>query len=74
LSTKSLQAMPGKTNLIYVFLILTSLYCIDGCKTKHPAVKKEIVKKPEEMDDQVTDNIKAVLQYAKDNNGKIMIP
>ena len=43
-----------------------------SCKTKHaPVKKKEIVKKPEEMDDQITDNIKIALQYAKDNNGKI---
>lgn len=41
------------------------------CKSKHAATEKEIVKLPEEMDDQVADNIKAVLQFAKDNNGKI---
>ncbi|MEP6948039.1 MAG: L,D-transpeptidase family protein [Ginsengibacter sp.] len=35
------------------------------------APEKEIVKKPEEMDDQIADNIKALLQFAKDNNGKI---
>ncbi len=35
------------------------------------APEKEIVKKPEDMDDQIADNIKAVLQSAKDNNGKI---
>lgn len=48
-----------------------AMYCWVGCKGKHAAVKKEIVKIPEEMDDQISDNIKAVLQYAIDNNGRI---
>lgn len=60
-----------KTNLLYVILMLMSLGYLVSCKNKHPAVKKEIVKQPEDMDDQVADNIKAVLEYAKDNNGKI---
>ncbi len=63
--------MLGKTNLVYVFLLLIPIFCVLGCKTKHAAVKKEIVKQPEDMDDQITDNIKAVIQFAKDNNGKI---
>ncbi len=60
-----------KANLIAVFLIVSLSCCVVSCKTRHPAKEKEIVKIPEEMDDQVSDNIKAVLQYAKDNNGKI---
>lgn len=63
--------MLRKTNLVYVFFALIVVCFVVNCKSKHAAVKKEIVKKPEEMDDQITDNIKAVLQYAKDNNGKI---
>ncbi len=60
-----------KANLIRV-LIIAGLSCFyTSCKTKHPAKEKEIVKKPEEMDDQITDNIKAVLQFAGDNDGKI---
>jgi murein L,D-transpeptidase YcbB/YkuD len=63
--------MLRKPNLVYVFLLLIPIFCVLGCKTKHAAVKKEIVKQPEDMDDQITDNIKAVIQFAKDNNGKI---
>jgi L,D-transpeptidase YcbB len=64
--------MSHKTNLVYVFFLLMITGLAIGCKTKHaPVKKKEIVKKPEEMDDQITDNIKIALQYAKDNNGKI---
>jgi murein L,D-transpeptidase YcbB/YkuD len=60
-----------KTNLVYVLLMVIGSCCLVCCKSKHPAVKKEIVKRPEEMDDKISDNIKAVLQFAKDNNGKI---
>ena len=63
--------MLRKTNLVYVLLMLMFICVMVRCKSKHAAVKKEIVKKPAEMDDQVTDNIKAVLQFAEDNNGKI---
>lgn len=63
--------MLQKTNVVYVFFALIMISCIIGCRSKHAAVKKEIVKVPEEMDDQIADNIKAVLQFAKDNNGKI---
>ncbi len=63
--------MLRKTNVVYVFFTLMVMCCIVCCKGKHPATQKEIVKKPEEMDDQISDNLKAVLQFAKDNNGKI---
>ncbi|MEP6927745.1 MAG: L,D-transpeptidase family protein [Ginsengibacter sp.] len=63
--------MLRKTNLSCVFLILIATCCLVCCKTKHAAIEKEIVKKPEEMDDQISDNIKAIIQFAQDNNGKI---
>jgi murein L,D-transpeptidase YcbB/YkuD len=63
--------MLRKANLVYVLLMLMLVCFIVRCKGKHAAVQKEIVKKPAEMDDQVTDNIKAVLQFAEDNNGRI---
>ncbi|KAA9041164.1 L,D-transpeptidase family protein [Ginsengibacter hankyongi] len=63
--------MLQKTNVVYVLFTLILMSGIIGCKNKHAAVKKEIVKVPEEMDDQITENIKAVLQFAHDNNGKI---
>jgi L,D-transpeptidase YcbB len=58
-------------NLISIFLFLIIMSCLVCCKSRHVAPEKEIVKKPEEMDDQITDNIKALLQFAKENNGKI---
>ena len=63
--------MLSRTNLIFVFLIFTITFFLVCCKSKHTVVEKEIVKKPEDMDDQITDNIKSVLLFAKENNGKI---
>jgi L,D-transpeptidase YcbB len=63
--------MRRKTNVVYVFLTVILMLSLVCCKTKHAAIKKEIVKQPEEMDDQIADNIKAVIQFARDNNGKI---
>jgi L,D-transpeptidase YcbB len=63
--------MLRKTNLIFVFLIFAIPCCFFSCKSKHKIVEKEIVKKPEDMDDQISDNIKSVLQFAKENNSKI---
>lgn len=63
--------MLQKTNVVYVLFAFVIMSCAIGCKSKHAAIKKEIVKVPEEMDDQITDNIKAVLQFVKDNDGKI---
>ena len=57
--------------LIIISFILAGSLCFTSCKSKHAAVKKEIVKQPEQMDDQISDNLRAVLQFAKDNNGKI---
>src|SRR5450432_950421 len=54
-----------------IFLLIFIMCCAVCCKNRHVAPEKEIVKKPEEMDDQIADNIKALLQFAKDNNGKI---
>ena len=58
-----------KANLILAALIF--FFFSYSCRTKHAAIEKQIVATPEEMDSKVGDNIKAVLQYALDNNGKI---
>ena len=63
--------MLRSVNFICIFLFIIAVYCLQGCKSKYVPPEKEIVKIPEEMDDQITDNIKALLQSAKDNNGKI---
>ena len=56
----------------YLPLILFSFFCfLFSCKSKHAAIEKQIVATPEEMDHKVSENIKDVLQYALDNNGKI---
>lgn len=60
-----------RTHLIYIFFILSTYVHFYSCRNHTPPAKKEIVKKPEEMDDKITDNIKSVLQYANDNDGKI---
>jgi murein L,D-transpeptidase YcbB/YkuD len=63
--------MLRSVNFICIFLFIIAVCCSPGCKSRYVAPEKEIVKIPEEMDDQITDNIKALLQSAKDNNGKI---
>ena len=50
------------------FIILLFLF---SCKSEHAATEKEIVATPEEMDTKVTENVKEVLRYAIDHNGKI---
>jgi hypothetical protein len=61
--------VPHKAKPIFIFLLLIPF--IFSCKSKHAADEKQIVAKPEEMDTKVTENVKDVLQYALDNNGKI---
>ena len=61
--------MLHKVNVIKFFSIILLIFCWVGCKNK--IKEKEIVKAPEKMDDQVSDNIKAVLLFAKGNKGTI---
>ena len=63
--------MLRKVNLVNVFLFVLILCCYTACKEKHAVREKEIVTTPGQMDAQVADNIKAVLLFANDNNGKI---
>ena len=42
-----------------------------GCKSNHTVKEKEIVMTPERMDDQISDNIKSVLSFAKKSDGII---
>lgn len=42
-----------------------------GCKSNHTVKEKEIVMTPEQMDDQISDNIRSVLNFAKGSNGMI---
>lgn len=67
--------MLSKLNLIIVIFFVSAFLLFGSCKEKkHPRVvivKKEIVKKPEEIDDQITGNIKNELAFAVENNNKI---
>ncbi|HUS02759.1 MAG TPA: L,D-transpeptidase family protein [Chitinophagaceae bacterium] len=60
-----------RTKAYLIFALFISMIFIFSCKSKHAATEKQIVATPEEMDTKVTENVKAVLQYALDNNGKI---
>lgn len=63
--------MPAKVNLIKVSLFLFIASFFFACKNNPSVKEKVIVKVPEKMDDQITDNIKAALDYAKASNGLI---
>ncbi|MEP6583598.1 MAG: L,D-transpeptidase family protein [Ginsengibacter sp.] len=60
-----------RRRITYIIFILTIYTYLPACKNHTPPPKKEIVKKPEEMDDKISDNLKSVLQYADDNEGNI---
>ncbi len=62
--------MLAKLNFIKI-LLFPLLFFFCACNN-HKAIKqKEIVKAPEKMDDQISDNIKSVLDYASTSGGKI---
>jgi murein L,D-transpeptidase YcbB/YkuD len=58
-------------NIIKKISCVLLIFCWFGCNTHTEIKEKEIVKVPEKMDDQISDNIKSVLGFAKENNGKI---
>ncbi len=60
------------------FLVFSSLFFLVlffSCKSKDAPEgyrdQKEIIETPEKMDEEVAKNVKEILQYALDNNGKI---
>jgi murein L,D-transpeptidase YcbB/YkuD len=63
--------MPGKVNVIKIISVLLVIFGWAGCKNRTVIKKQEIVKAPEKMDDQVSDNLKSFLLFAKENNGFI---
>jgi L,D-transpeptidase YcbB len=60
-----------KANFIKIFSTGLLFFCFFSCKNNHSVKEKEIVKAPEKMDDQIADNIKAVLLFAQNSNGVI---
>lgn len=60
-----------KLNVIYIFLFIAIVGGLSACKQKYAAKEKKIVLTPEQMDKKVSENINAVLLFAKDNDGKI---
>jgi murein L,D-transpeptidase YcbB/YkuD len=63
--------MLHKMNVIKFISILFFLCFYIGCKNNPTVKEKEIVDVPEKMDDQISDNIKAILIFAKESNGVI---
>ena len=61
--------MHTKVNIVNVLLFALLLAC--SCKSKRAADEPVIVTTPEQMDEMVTTNLRAVLQYAGDNQGNI---
>lgn len=63
--------MAGKFGSIKFCLIAFLICLVAACRQNEPVKKKEIVKVPEKMDDQISDNIKASLNFAGTSNGLI---
>lgn len=58
-------------NFIKVSFFILLVCGFAACQDKHSAKEEEIVDVPEQMNKRVSENIKAVLLYARDNDGKI---
>src|SRR5690242_12839171 len=63
--------MLHKLNPIKILLIFSILAISKGCQEHKEIKEKEIVKTPEKMDDQISDNIRSVLDFASTSGGKI---
>lgn len=63
--------MVYKITVQKVAFLVVVIMIMAGCKSKSVIKEKEIVKVPEKMDDQVRDNIRSVLVFARDADGKI---
>lgn len=63
--------MLTRLNLIKVSILFFVVFCFTSCQDKHAAQETEIVETPGQMNDHVSDNIKAVLLYALDHSGEI---
>lgn len=63
--------MLHRVNLVNFFSVFLVIFFWVGCKDHTHVKEKEIVKTPEKMDDQVSDNIKAALSFAERSNGTI---
>ncbi|MEO8822614.1 MAG: L,D-transpeptidase family protein [Ginsengibacter sp.] len=62
--------MSSKLNILNI-LSLSVLIFFSACNSHKTIKQKEIVQTPEKMDDQVSDNIKSVLDFAGTYKGKI---
>ena len=63
--------MLTRFNFINVSILFLVVFCFASCQEKHPAKEKVIVETPGQMNDQVSENIKAVILYALDHEGEI---
>ena len=55
----------------FIFISFFLLFSMFSCRENHPAKEPKIVDIPEEMDAQVSENLRSVLGFAKNNNHKI---
>lgn len=62
--------MLAKLNFLKI-LLFPLLFFFAACNNHKTIKQKEIVKTPEKMDDQISDNIQSVLDFAATSNGKI---
>ncbi len=60
-----------KPGFTYIFFILLAVTTAINCRNGSPLPDQSMVKKPEEMDEQISDNIRLALEFAKGNKGKI---
>lgn len=63
--------MISKMNFLKFISSFLIICFMVGCKSNHTVKEKEIVMTPEQMDDQISDNIRSVLNFAKGSNGMI---
>ena len=63
--------MLTRMNFIKVSILFFVLFCFTSCQEKHAAQETEIVETAGQMNTRVSDNIKAVILYALDQEGKI---
>ncbi len=63
--------MIRKLNVHSIFLVVIIFLVGNSCKQKHAANEPKVVMTAEQMDEAISQNIKAVLLFAAENEGKI---
>lgn len=63
--------MIRKLNVHSIFLVLIIFLAGNSCRQKHAADEPKVIMTAEQMDNAISQNIKAVLLFAEENEGKI---